>query len=128
MRIDRIDHVVLTVSDIERTCEFYSEVLGMKVNNFGEGRKALWFGAQKINLHEAGNEFEPKAKAPGPGTADLCFIAREPLSEVVSHLMSRDVEILHGPVKREGALGPMESVYFRDPDGNLIEVSSYRKS
>jgi catechol 2,3-dioxygenase-like lactoylglutathione lyase family enzyme len=126
LRIDRIDHVVLTVADIERTCEFYSDVLGMKVVDFDGGRKALWFGAQKINLHEAGSEFEPKAESPGPGTADLCFVARGPLEDVVSHLMSRDIEILHGPVKKEGALGTMKSVYLRDPDGNLIEVSSYR--
>ncbi len=127
MRIDRIDHIVLTVRDIERTCEFYSDVLGMKTVAFGEeGRKALWFGAQKINLHQAGNEFEPKAESPGPGSADLCFVARGPLEGVVSHLMARDVEIIHGPVKKEGALGTMKSVYFRDPDGNLIEVSSYR--
>lgn len=126
MAIDRIDHVVLTVRDLEKTCEFYSDVLGMKTVEFENGRKALWFGAQKINLHEAGNEFEPKAESPAPGTADLCFVARGPLEDVVRHLMSRDVEILHGPVKKEGALGTMKSVYLRDPDGNLIEVSSYR--
>lgn len=126
MRIDRIDHIVLTVSDVERTCEFYSDVLGMRTVTFGEGRKALWFGAQKINLHQLGDEAEPKATFPGPGSVDLCFVARGPLEDVVSHLMSRDVEILHGPVRREGALGEMKSVYFRDPDGNLIEVSSYR--
>jgi catechol 2,3-dioxygenase-like lactoylglutathione lyase family enzyme len=126
LRIDRIDHVVLTVRSVERTCEFYSGVLGMRVVEFDGGRKALWFGAQKINLHQAGAEFEPKAEAPAPGSADLCFVAREPLEEVVSHLMQKDVEILHGPVRKEGALGTMKSVYFRDPDGNLVEVSSYR--
>ncbi len=126
LRIDRIDHIVLTVRDIERTCEFYSSVLGMKAVDFDDGRKALRFGAQKINLHQAGEEFEPKATSPIPGAADLCFVARGPLEDAVSHLMSRGVEILHGPVIREGALGTMKSVYFRDPDGNLIEVSSYR--
>lgn len=121
-----MDHIVLTVSDLERTCEFYSHVLGMRVVTFDGDRKALWFGGQKINLHERGNEVEPKAETPTPGSADLCFVAREPLQEVVSHLMSRDVEILRGPVKQEGALGTMRSIYFRDPDGNLVEVSSYR--
>jgi catechol 2,3-dioxygenase-like lactoylglutathione lyase family enzyme len=126
LRIDRIDHIVLTVRDIERTREFYSGVLGMRPVDFDDGRKALWFGAQKINLHEAGNEFEPKAESPVPGSADLCLVARGPLEDVIAHLMSKDVEIIHGPVRKEGALGTMKSVYFRDPDGNLIEVSSYR--
>lgn len=126
MRIDRIDHIVLTVLDIERTCEFYSEVLGMRSVEFDDGRRALWFGGQKINLHKAGEEFEPKAAFPGPGSADFCLVARGTIEEVVSHLMACDVDIIHGPVRKEGALGTMKSVYFRDPDGNLIEVSSYR--
>jgi catechol 2,3-dioxygenase-like lactoylglutathione lyase family enzyme len=98
----------------------------MKTVEFDGGRKALWFGAQKINLHEAGNEFEPKAGTPRAGSADLCFVARGSLEDVVTHLMACDVEIIHGPVRKEGALGTMKSVYFRDPDANLIEVSSYR--
>jgi catechol 2,3-dioxygenase-like lactoylglutathione lyase family enzyme len=123
--IERIDHLVLTVKDINSTCDFYSRVLGMQVVPFGEGRKALSFGQQKINLHQAGRELEPKAEKPTTGSADLCFIAQVPLSDVVVHLHSRGVEIIEGPVKRDGALGAIESVYFRDPDLNLIEVSVY---
>lgn len=129
MRIDRLDHIVLTVSDVEKTCEFYSRALGLRVVGFGKhGRRALWFGGQKINLHQAGDEFEPKSERPTPGSADLCFVARDHLSRVVAHLEERGVELIAGPVERDGALGEMTSVYFRDPDGNLIEVSSYRKT
>lgn len=125
MRIERIDHLVLTVRDIAASCEFYSKVLGMTVVTFGEGRKALTFGRQKFNLHEAGREFEPKADQATPGSADLCLIAEGGLSEVVAHLIACGVAILEGPVNRTGALGPITSVYFRDPDRNLIEVSTY---
>ena len=125
MRIERIDHLVLTVRDIAASCEFYSKVLGMTVVTFGEGRKALTFGRQKFNLHEAGREFEPRADRAMPGSADLCLIAEGGLSEVVAHLMACGVAILEGPVNRTGALGPITSVYFRDPDRNLIEVSTY---
>ena len=125
MRIDRLDHLVLTVRDIAATCEFYSNVLGMEVVTFGAGRKALAFGQQKFNLHEAGREFEPKADAPTPGSADLCLIAHGPLSGIIDHLRGCGVPILEGPVQRTGALGPITSVYFRDPDQNLIEVSTY---
>lgn len=125
MHIDRIDHLVLTVRDIEATCAFYARVLGMEVVTFGEERRALQFGRQKINLHQAGREFEPKALRPTPGSADLCFIAATPLAEVIDHLRGCEVEIELGSVRRAGALGDMESVYFRDPDGNLIEVSNY---
>jgi catechol 2,3-dioxygenase-like lactoylglutathione lyase family enzyme len=125
MHIDRIDHVVLTVRDVDATCGFYSRVLGMRVVTFGAGRKALAFGAQKFNLHEAGREFEPKADKPTPGSADLCLIAGVPLAQVVAHLDACGVRILEGPVARTGATGPIQSVYFRDPDRNLIEVSSY---
>jgi len=125
MHIDRIDHVVLTVRDVDATCGFYSQVLGMRVVTFGAGRKALAFGAQKFNLHEAGREFEPKADKPTPGSADLCLIAGVPLAQVVAHLDACGVRILEGPVARTGATGPIQSVYFRDPDRNLIEVSSY---
>jgi catechol 2,3-dioxygenase-like lactoylglutathione lyase family enzyme len=125
MKIDRLDHLVLTVTDIETTCAFYARVLGMDVVTFGGGRKALAFGDQKINLHEYGKEFDPKAHRPMPGSADLCFVTHEPLSSVISHLHSCSVSILEGPVRRIGANGPIVSVYFRDPDLNLIEVSSY---
>jgi len=125
MRIERLDHLVLTVRDIAATCDFYSKVLGMEVVTFGAGRKALAFGRQKFNLHEAGREFEPKADRPTPGSADLCLIADGPLNDVIDHLRACGVPLLEGPVKRTGALGPITSVYFRDPDQNLIEVSTY---
>lgn len=125
MRIERLDHLVLTVRDIAATCKFYSTVLGMEVVTFGAGRKALAFGQQKFNLHEAGREFEPKADRPTPGSADLCLIAVGPLADVTAHLRACGVPILEGPVQRTGALGPITSVYFRDPDQNLIEVSTY---
>ncbi len=121
--IERLDHLVLTVRDVGATCAFYSEVLGMEVITFGEGRKALRFGQQKINLHEVGREFEPKAMQPTPGSADLCFLASIPLTEVEARLRSHKIDILEGPVLRTGAIGPIESLYFRDPDGNLLEVS-----
>ena len=125
MKIDRIDHIVLTVRDIDATCEFYSRVLGMRVIVFGEGRKALFFGKQKINLHEAGKEFEPKADKPTPGSADICFITETPLEQVIAHIRSCEVDIIEGPVRRTGAAGPIESLYLRDPDRNLVEVSNY---
>ena len=125
IRLDRLDHLVLTVRSIETTCTFYSNVLGMEVVTFENGRKALTFGSQKINLHEAGKEFEPKAHRPTPGSADLCFITTTRLDDVVRQLELSKVRILEGPVKRTGALGRMISVYFRDPDLNLIEVSNY---
>jgi catechol 2,3-dioxygenase-like lactoylglutathione lyase family enzyme len=123
--LDRLDHLVLTVADLAVTCEFYSRVMGMQVETFGSGRKALKFGQQKINLHEAGKEFEPKAIKPTPGSGDLCFITLSPIADVVAHLTVCGVEIIEGPAERTGALGKMTSVYFRDPDGNLLEVSSY---
>jgi len=124
MKIDHLDHLVLTVKDIDVTVSFYQRVLGMDVVVFGEGRKALSFGLQKINLHQQGNEFEPKAERPTPGSADLCFITSVPLPEVQTHLASCDVVVTEGPIKRTGATGPILSVYFRDPDLNLIEVSN----
>ena len=124
MQIDRLDHLVLTVVDIERTVDFYTRVLGMQVVTFGEGRKALTFGNQKMNLHQAGREFEPKAERPTTGSADLCFIVATPLEDVIEHLNEQDVAILEGPVKRTGAAGPIRSVYVRDPDFNLIELSN----
>jgi catechol 2,3-dioxygenase-like lactoylglutathione lyase family enzyme len=124
MRIDRLDHLVLTVKSIARTCEFYATVLGMEVVTFDNNRKALAFGSQRMNLHETGKEFEPKASRPTPGSADLCFITSVPLEDVVQHLRRCGVEIIEGPVGRTGAVGQMESVYFRDPDLNLIEISN----
>ena len=125
MRIERIDHLVLTVRDIAATCDFYSRVLGMQVVAFGGERKALHFGRQKINLHERGKEFQPKALQPTPGSGDLCFITEVPLPQVVNHIRSCGVQVIEGPVRRTGAVGPIESIYVRDPDGNLIEVSNY---
>jgi catechol 2,3-dioxygenase-like lactoylglutathione lyase family enzyme len=128
MRIDRLDHLVLTVGDPERTCVFYRDVLGMDAVEFDGGRKALHFGRQKINLHQAGREFEPKARQPTPGSGDLCFIAETPLAEVVEQLRAAGVALESNIVERTGALGPMRSIYFRDPDGNLIEVSNYERA
>jgi catechol 2,3-dioxygenase-like lactoylglutathione lyase family enzyme len=125
IEIERIDHIVLTVESIEKTISFYEKVLGMKVETFGEGRKALCFGKQKFNLHEKGKEFEPKALRPTPGAIDLCLIASSNLSEVVNYLRSVGVAIEQGPIRRTGATGPISSIYFRDPDDNLIEVSNY---
>ena len=125
MKVDRIDHFVLTVRSIEATCDFYSRVLGMAVEELGGGRRALKFGRQKINLHDAGNEFEPKAQRPTPGSGDFCLVSDIPMENVIEHLNSYGIEILEGPVSRTGAVGRIESVYFRDPDGNLVEVSNY---
>ncbi len=125
MQIDRMDHFVLTVRNIEATCEFYARVLGMQVVTFAGGRKALQFGQQKINLHEAGKEFEPKALSPTPGSGDFCLITQIPLEEVIAHIRSCGIKIVEGPVHKTGATGPIESVYLRDPDGNLVEVSNY---
>lgn len=125
MKIDRLDHLVLTVADIETTCTFYQRVLGMEVVTFGAGRKALACGSQKINLHQQGHEFEPKAHRPTPGSADLCFITSIPLAEVMDHLQGCGVAVIEGPAERTGALGVMTSLYFRDPDLNLVEVSNY---
>jgi catechol 2,3-dioxygenase-like lactoylglutathione lyase family enzyme len=125
MKIDGIDHIVLTVKDIETTCAFYGKVLGMNVVSFGEGRKALSFGNQKINLHQHASEFEPKANKPTPGSADVCFTTSVPVREVIAHLATCGVEVIEGPVQRSGARGPIVSVYFRDPDVNLVEVCNY---
>ena len=124
-QIDRIDHIVLTVAHIEATCRFYARVLGMKRIEFGNGRIALAFGRQKINLHRAEHEFEPKARQALPGSADFCLIASTPIEALVEHLSACGVPIDEGPVNKAGALGAIRSVYFRDPDGNLVEVSNY---
>lgn len=127
--IDRLDHIVLTVRDVAATCDFYARALGLEPREFvpedGPGRWALHFGRQKINLHPAGHEFEPKARNPAPGSGDLCFITEGPLEDVVARLEAAGVAIELGPVPRDGAEGPMMSIYFRDPDGNLIEVARY---
>lgn len=125
MKIEGLDHLVLTVKDICRTSDFYEQILGMEVVEFQKGRYALMFGKQKINLHEAGNEFEPKALKPTPGSADLCFVTSTPLEQVLEHLREKEVPIEKGPVQRSGALGEILSIYVRDPDKNLIEISNY---
>lgn len=124
MKISHLDHLVLTVSNIESTCHFYQTVLGFEVIKFKGDRKALKFGNQKINLHQQGNEFEPKALQPTPGSADLCFISDTPISEVVAHLNQLNIQIEEGPIERTGAMHPILSVYIRDPDQNLIEISN----
>lgn len=124
MRIDALDHLVLTVKDVDVTAAFYGRVLGMEPVTFGAGRRALSFGAQKINLHAAGRELEPKAAFPTPGSADLCFLTTATPDEVLAHLAACGVAVIEGPVPRTGARGPIVSVYIRDPDGNLLEISS----
>ena len=124
MSVTGLDHLVLTVADIEATCEFYVKALGMQRDLFAGGRTALKFGSQKINLHKAGNEFEPKAVHPTPGSGDLCFIVPN-LEAAKLRLDAEGVEIIEGPVPRTGAMGKLMSIYCRDPDGNLIELSQY---
>ena len=121
--IDHLDHIVLTTARAGECIDFYTRVLGMKLERFGKGRMALKFGAQKINLHEKGKEFEPKATLAAPGTLDICFIAAAPLEDVIARLAACNVPIIEGPVMKTGAQGPIRSVYVRDPDGNLVEIS-----
>jgi catechol 2,3-dioxygenase-like lactoylglutathione lyase family enzyme len=125
VRVDRLDHLVLTVEDIDRTVAFYTGALGMTVTTFGAGRRALSFGTSKINLHQRGREYEPKARTPTPGSADLCLIVDGPLDVVVAELAALGIPLEEGPVERTGARGPIISVYIRDPDANLIELSNY---
>jgi catechol 2,3-dioxygenase-like lactoylglutathione lyase family enzyme len=127
VEIDRLDHLVLTVHDIVATIAFYTRVLGMEEVTFGEGskaRKALRFGRQKINLHVAGHEFAPYAAAPTPGSADLCLLTHIPIEDVMTHIAACGVPLELGLVPRTGALGPIVSIYLRDPDGNLIEIAN----
>jgi catechol 2,3-dioxygenase-like lactoylglutathione lyase family enzyme len=124
MHIDRIDHFVLTVADLDATCAFYRAALGMSIITFGDGRRALGFGDQKINLHQKGRKFEPKAAAPTPGAGDFCLTTTVPLDEVIDHLRRLGIAIEEGPVARTGARAALHSIYFRDPDGNLVEVSN----
>ena len=121
--IDHLDHIVLTTARTEQCVDFYTRVLGMDFERFGEGRMALRFGSQKINLHEKGREFAPRATLAAPGTLDVCFIAALPLKDVIARLVAAGVPIVEGPVAKTGATGPIRSVYVRDPDGNLVEIS-----
>ncbi|MDQ0609181.1 catechol 2,3-dioxygenase-like lactoylglutathione lyase family enzyme [Variovorax sp. W1I1] len=121
--IDHLDHLVLTTANEEACVRFYVDVLGMTLETFGAGRKAFRFGNQKINLHVKGHEFEPKADVPTPGSLDLCFIASVPLEAVIERLGEKGVAIIEGPVMRTGATSRIRSVYVRDPDLNLIEIS-----
>ena len=124
MKIESLDHLVLTVTNLEATCLFYEQAMGMTRVAFGEGRLALAFGNQKLNLHLAGKEHEPKAAHPTPGSVDLCFLTTIPLEEVISHMASLGIPIELGPVERTGAQGPLQSIYLRDPDRNLVEISN----
>lgn len=121
--IESLDHLVLTVRDIERACAFYEEALGFRRETFGEGRVALRFGRQKINLHPHPTPHDLVAETPLPGSADLCFLTTTPLAEVAAHLEARGVVVIAGPLDRSGAEGPIRSLYCRDPDGNLIEIA-----
>ena len=126
-KLDSLDHLVITASDLSKTIAFYSDALGMSSEAFeagGSTRWALKFGNQKINLHQAGREFEPKARLPAPGSADLCFLSQTPLENWIKHLRSLDIPIEDGPVPRTGARFAITSIYLRDPDGNLIEISN----
>jgi catechol 2,3-dioxygenase-like lactoylglutathione lyase family enzyme len=125
MRMAGLDHLVLTVADLERSIAFYQQVLGMTPETFGDGRRALRFGNQKINLHPAAGEILPRAARPTPGSADLCFLIEGSIAAAQAHLAACGVEVEEGPVPRTGARGPITSLYIRDPDGNLIELSSY---
>jgi catechol 2,3-dioxygenase-like lactoylglutathione lyase family enzyme len=132
LNVHRIDHLVLTCRNVKATVRFYTEVLGMREVTFGTGRKALSFGRQKLNLHPAGQAAGGKTGAvaaiaaqPTPGSADVCLVVAEPVDAVLAHLAACGVPIEEGPVMRTGALGPIESVYVRDPDGNLIELARY---
>lgn len=122
--ITHLDHIVLTVSDIQTTCRFYKETLEIESVEFRLGRFALILGAQKINLHEFGKEFEPKANIPTPGSADLCLVSDESVLTIKERILAMGIEVLEGPVHRTGATGKLVSIYFRDPDGNLVEVAN----
>lgn len=124
MQIEAIDHVVLTVRDIAASIAFYTRTLGMREVSFGDNRKALAFGQSKFNLHQVGNEFEPKAARPTPGAIDICLLTHTPMAEILQHLEDSHVAVEAGPIERTGAQRPLLSVYVRDPDGNLIELSN----
>jgi catechol 2,3-dioxygenase-like lactoylglutathione lyase family enzyme len=122
--IRSIDHFVLTCADVDATIDFYTRVLGMTAETFAGGRRALSFGNQKVNLHQAGREFEPKARVATAGSGDFCLLSDVPVTEIAAHLAAEGVAIIEGPVAKTGAAGPLLSIYFRDPDGNLVEVSN----
>lgn len=124
-QIKSLDHLVLTVKDIAKTVEFYTTVLGMQKEIFKQNRVALKFGSQKINLHQLGAEFEPKAYNVKEGSADLCFIAQTSVTDFKAYIESLGVKVIEGPIKRTGAMGEIDSIYVRDPDGNLIEIANY---
>jgi catechol 2,3-dioxygenase-like lactoylglutathione lyase family enzyme len=126
VNVKSLDHLVLTVRDLAATIDFYTRALGMQEVTFGAGRKALAFGSQKINLHLSGHEFEPKAEKPTPGSADLCFLTDTPVEDFAARLRSLGFEVIEGPVARTGATGPLLSIYLRDPDSNLIEISNLK--
>lgn len=125
IKVDRLDHLVLTVQNVEKTCQFYAKALGIKSVTFGSGSKALCLGAQRIKLQQRGQESEPKAGTATPGSGDFCFITQTDLEQVVQHLVSCNIEVIDGPIRRSGTNGPMTSIYFRDPDLNLVQVSAY---
>src|SRR5690348_10936112 len=120
----RLDHFVLTVRSIDATVDFYRDAVGLEVVTFGDGRRALLVGEQKINLHQAGREFEPKARHPTPGSGDFCIVTDQPLDEVIDRLRRLGIPIEEGPVRRTGAVGPLMSIYVRDPDENLVEIAN----
>lgn len=128
--IKSLDHLVLTVRDLDATVRFYGDGLGMEVRRFGPNRErvALHFGSQKINLHEVGKEFEPKAERPTPGSGDLCFLADQPVAELKERLEAAGLRVIEGPVARTGAVAELLSIYLRDPDGNLIEIANEQDS
>ena len=127
MKVASLDHLVLTVRDLQAAIDFYTRALGMHEVTFAGGRKALSFGTQKINLHLAGHEFEPKAERPTPGSADLCFLTDTPVEQYAAHLASLGIAVIEGPVARTGAVGPLWSIYVRDPDLNLIEIANLKE-
>jgi catechol 2,3-dioxygenase-like lactoylglutathione lyase family enzyme len=124
VKVESLDHLVLTVRDLAATCRFYEQALGMTVVTFGEGRTALRFGDQKFNLHPVENAIALKAAHPTPGSADLCLLSREPVRDWIAHFRALGVPVEGGPVTRTGARGPIESIYVRDPDGNLVEIAN----
>ena len=124
MEVTSIDHLVLTVRDVERTVAFYTRVLGMKPQTFGHSRRALHFGSQKINLHAADKVPDPNVRHPTPGSADLCFLTSTPVAQVIAALQAMNIAIVDGPVPRTGATGPIRSAYIYDPDENLIEIAN----
>jgi len=127
MQVASLDHLVLTVRDLQAAIDFYTQALAMQEVTFAGGRKALSFGTQKINLHLAGHEFEPKAERPTPGSADLCFLTDTPVEQYAAHLASLGIAVIEGPVARTGAVGPLWSIYVRDPDLNLIEIANLKE-